>query len=117
MISSLSALKIVQKEETPERRLTQIANQIIREVKRTDQPIDPHRARDELVRRTRESKSLPTRESRAAGAEITRSEPVAIVRGNGRSMSSQLINQIVTRPDPFRATTRQRQLAAQGIER
>ena len=28
-----------------------------------------------------------------------------------------LINQIVTRPDPFRVTTGQRQLAAQGIER
>ena len=35
---------------------TQITNQIIRELKRSGKPIDPYRVRDELVRRTRESK-------------------------------------------------------------
>jgi hypothetical protein len=41
----------------------------------------------------------------------------ATVRDNGRSLPSPFINQFVTRPDPFRVTTGQRQSAAPGIER
>jgi hypothetical protein len=47
-----------------ERRLTQITNQIIRELKRTGRPIDPYRVRDELVRKTRESKKKDSKSLR-----------------------------------------------------
>jgi hypothetical protein len=95
-----------------ERRLTQITNQIVREWKRTGQPIDPYRFRDELGRRTREpKKSDAARKLRSVSHE-------AIVRGNGRSLPSPLIKQLVTLPDLFRrASLGHRQSAVQGIER
>ena len=93
-------------------RLTQITNQIVREWKRTGQPIDPYRVRDELVRRTREPKKSD------AASKLRSVSHEAIVLGNGRSLPSPLIKQLITLPDLFRrASLGQRQSAVQGIER
>jgi hypothetical protein len=92
--------------------LTQITNQIVREWKRTGQPIDPYRVRDELVRRTREPKKSD------AASKLRSVSHEAIVLGNGRSLPSPLIKQLITLPDLFRrASLGQRQSAVQGIER
>jgi hypothetical protein len=78
-----------------------------------------YRVRDELLRRTRESEKKDPKSLRMLCSPALRQSLLheATVRDNGRSLPSPFMNQIVTRPDPFRVTTGQRQLAAPGIER
>jgi hypothetical protein len=95
-----------------ERRLTQITNQIVRELKRTGQPIDPYRVRGELVRRTREPKKSD------AASKLRSVSHEAIVLGKWPVAAVAIDQAAYYSPDLFRrASLGQRQSAVQGIER